>query len=89
MPHAPLAADDVTSRLRKIEGQVRGIQHMVDRREPCGDVLTQVAAVRAALAAVAVVLVEADVRDVLEHHRPGDPAAVAERAADALHLLLG
>ena len=36
-------------RLRKIEGQVRGIERMLDDERPCVDVLTQVAAVRTAL----------------------------------------
>ena len=89
MRHAPLTAEDVTGRLRKIEGQVRGIQHMIDRGEPCGDVLTQVAAARAALAAVAVGLVEADLRSRLgQPGRAPDPAQLAERVATSLHFLL-
>ena len=49
---------DLVVRLRKIEGQVRGLQHMVQRGESCTDVLTQVAAARAALAAVAIGVLE-------------------------------
>ena len=49
---------DLVVRLRKIEGQVRGLQHMVQRGEPCTDVLTQIAAARAALAAVAIGVLE-------------------------------
>ena len=44
------------SRLRRIEGQVRGIQKMVDEDRYCIDVLTQVNAVRAALESVALQL---------------------------------
>lgn len=37
------------SRLRKIEGQVRGIQRMIEERRYCVDILTQLASARAAL----------------------------------------
>ncbi len=46
----------VLSRLRRIEGQVRGIEKMVDEDRYCIDVLTQVNAVRAALEGVALQL---------------------------------
>jgi len=44
------------TRLRRIEGQVRGIEKMVDEDRYCIDVLTQVNAVRAALESVALQL---------------------------------
>ena len=40
-------------RLKRIEGQVRGLQRMIEEEHSCSEILTQVAAVRAALAAVA------------------------------------
>lgn len=46
----------VQTRLRRIEGQVRGLQKMVEEDRYCIDVLTQVAAVKAALEAVALQL---------------------------------
>jgi DNA-binding FrmR family transcriptional regulator len=46
------------TRLRRIEGQVRGIQRMVDEDVYCIDILTQVSAVNKALQSVAVGLVE-------------------------------
>jgi CsoR family transcriptional regulator, copper-sensing transcriptional repressor len=46
----------IQSRLRRIEGQVRGIEKMVDEDRYCIDVLTQVNAVRAALESVALQL---------------------------------
>lgn len=39
----------VYNRLRRIEGQIRGLQRMVERQEPCVDILTQLAAVTAAM----------------------------------------
>ena len=41
--------DQLTARLKRIEGQVRGLQRMVDEETYCIDVLTQVAAVTKAL----------------------------------------
>jgi DNA-binding FrmR family transcriptional regulator len=43
----------MVTRLRRIEGQVRGLQHMIERGDRCIDVLIQVSATRAALTAVA------------------------------------
>ncbi|NIZ92547.1 metal-sensitive transcriptional regulator [Kineococcus rubinsiae] len=48
--------DDVLKRLRRIEGQVRGLQRMVEEETYCIDVLTQVAAATRALQAVALSL---------------------------------
>jgi len=50
--------DTYLKRLRRIEGQVRGLQRMVDEDVYCVDVLTQVAAVTRALQSVALGLLE-------------------------------
>jgi DNA-binding FrmR family transcriptional regulator len=50
--------DAYLKRLRRIEGQVRGLQRMVDEDVYCVDVLTQVSAVTRALQAVALGLLE-------------------------------
>ena len=57
--------EELVTRLRKVEGQVRGLQHMIDRGDRCVDVLTQVAATRAALAAVGRGLLECEIRHAL------------------------
>lgn len=54
---------DYLRRLKRIEGQARGVARMVDEDEYCIDVLTQISAVRSALQAVAMGLME----DHLEH----------------------
>ena len=54
--------DDVQTRLRKIEGQVRGLQRMVDEDTYCIDILTQVNSVIAALRAVGLGLLDDHVR---------------------------
>ncbi|MGW7313637.1 metal-sensitive transcriptional regulator [Streptomyces sp. NPDC054854] len=50
--------EDVIRRLRRIEGQIRGVQRMVTEDAYCIDVLTQVSAVNAALRACAVTLLD-------------------------------
>jgi len=42
---------DVMARMKRIEGQVRGIQRMIDEGKECEDILVQVRAVRSALRA--------------------------------------
>lgn len=41
--------EDIIKRLKRIEGQIKGIQKMVDEEKQCVDILTQVAAARAAI----------------------------------------
>jgi DNA-binding FrmR family transcriptional regulator len=53
---------DLQDRLRRIEGQVRGLQRMIDEDTYCIDVLTQVNSVNAALKAVGMGLLEDHVR---------------------------
>jgi CsoR family transcriptional regulator, copper-sensing transcriptional repressor len=50
--------DDYLKRLRRIEGQVRGLQRMIDEDQYCIDILTQVAATTKALQSVAIGLLE-------------------------------
>lgn len=50
--------DDLLIRLRRIEGQVRGIHRMVDEEKYCVDILVQIAAVRSALDRVGLLLLE-------------------------------
>lgn len=53
-------------RLKKIEGQVRGLQRMIDEDRYCVDVLVQVAAVRAALNKVGLMLLEGHARGCMQ-----------------------
>ena len=52
----------ILNRLRRIEGQVRGLQRMVDEDAYCIDILTQVAAAQTALEHVAVEVLDSHVR---------------------------
>lgn len=54
---------DVTTRLRRLEGQVRGLQRMIDDGAECRDIVTQLAAARGALDRVGFKLMAAALSD--------------------------
>jgi DNA-binding FrmR family transcriptional regulator len=56
------AKEQLLARLRKIEGQVRGLQRMIEDDRYCVDILVQVAAVRAALNRVGLSVLEKHTR---------------------------
>lgn len=53
MNDLPVPRSHIISRLKKIEGQIRGLQNMVEQERDCEDVMTQLAAVKSALESVA------------------------------------
>jgi DNA-binding FrmR family transcriptional regulator len=77
------------ARLKRIEGQVRGLQRMVDEDTYCIDVLTQISAATKALQAVAVGLLEDHLRHcVVQAARDGDPDAKVKEATAAIARLV-
>ena len=74
----------IHNRLSRIEGQVRGIQRMVDEDAYCIDILTQVAAVQTALENVAVQVLDGHVRHCVADAVAGDDPAAAEAKLDEL-----
>jgi DNA-binding FrmR family transcriptional regulator len=83
--------DDYLKRLRRIEGQVRGVHRMVEEDTYCIDVLTQIAAVTKALQAVSLGLLEDHVGHcVVNAARESDEAAAAKvrEAAEAIARLV-
>jgi DNA-binding FrmR family transcriptional regulator len=81
----------VRQRLRRIEGQVRGLQRMVEEDAYCIDVLTQVSAATRALEGVALLLLEEHlehcVRDAIDAGGPGADAKIAEANAAIARLV--
>jgi DNA-binding FrmR family transcriptional regulator len=72
------------NRLRRIEGQVRGLQRMVDEDAYCVDILTQVAAVQTALEQVAVNVLDGHVRHCVADAVGGADEAAADAKLDEL-----
>ena len=83
--------EDYLSRLRRIEGQVRGLQRMVEEDKYCIDILTQVSAVTRALQSVALGLMENHLGHCVTQAvaEGGDVAAAKVReASDAIARLV-
>ena len=82
LPDMPGYTDDKAqflTRLRRIEGQVRGLQRMVDEDTYCIDVLTQIASVTKALQGVGMGLLDDHIRHCVKE--AADPSAAAGDAA--------
>ncbi|MFG1697179.1 metal-sensitive transcriptional regulator [Nonomuraea sp. NPDC049309] len=83
--------EDQLRRLRRIEGQVRGLQRMVDDDKYCIDILTQVSAATSALQSVAISLLEDHLAHcVAEATVKGGPEAEAKvkEASEAIARLV-
>jgi DNA-binding FrmR family transcriptional regulator len=91
MPGYSIAREDYLKRLRRIEGQVRGLQSMVDSDAYCIDVLTQVASVTKALQSVGLGLLDEHirhcVRDAADSGEAEGDAKVSEAVAAVARLL--
>ena len=76
------------NRLSRIEGQVRGVARMVDEDRYCIDVLTQIQAVRAALAKVETEMLKDHLGHCIEVAiTGGDAARQREQASELIQLL--
>ncbi len=79
--------DDYLKRLRRIEGQARGLQRMVEEEKYCIDILTQVAAMTKALQAVSIGLLEEHMNHcVVDAARTGDVEG-REKVAEAVEAI--
>lgn len=91
-PHGYIAHQaDHLRRLRRIEGQARGLQKMVEEEQYCIDILTQVSAMTSALRSVALGLLEEHlahcVADAVSRGGPEADAKLAEASAAIARLV--
>jgi len=75
--------EDIQRRLRRLEGQVRGLQRMISERRDCTDIITQFLAARAALDEIGARVLDAELQRCLPKGTPG-----SERVAKMLRLWL-
>ena len=80
--------EDLLKRLRKVSGQVGGLERMVDEERYCIDILTQVSAVQAALDKVAVALLDDHARHCVVGATEENREAKTEEMMDAVARLL-
>jgi len=89
MPGYKSHKPQVQARLKRIEGQIRGVQKMVDEERYCIDVLTQVGAVKAALDAVALLLLQDHTKHcVVEAIQAGDGSEKVRELSEAVERLV-
>ena len=69
----------ILARLKRVEGQIRGLQRMVESDTYCIDVLTQVSAATRALESVAVQLLDDHLRHCVAHAIQADDATETDR----------
>jgi DNA-binding FrmR family transcriptional regulator len=64
----------VLTRLKRVEGQIRGLQRMVEQGVECSDILTQVSAATAAIKRVGMILLQAYMEECLSKTKKGHSA---------------
>ena len=80
--------DDLTKRLRRIAGQVSGVERMVDEERYCIDILTQISAVRSALDQVAIAVLDDHARHCVVAAAEGKREERTTEMMDAVARLL-
>jgi DNA-binding FrmR family transcriptional regulator len=80
--------DELLTRLRRIEGQIRGIEGMVDDDRYCIDVLTQISAAQAALDKVALGLLDGHAHTCVMGAEPGQQEERTEEMMAAVGRLM-
>ena len=80
--------DDYVKRLRRIEGQVRGMQRMVEEDRWCPDILTQVSAATKALQGVAIGLLDEHVRHCVANATGDQADEMVTEATRAIERLV-
>jgi CsoR family transcriptional regulator, copper-sensing transcriptional repressor len=75
---SPSTRDDVLLRLRRIEGQVRGVQRMVEEARDCREIVNQVAAIKAALVSVNAAVLQCYAHNCLDSNSESPNPQVAE-----------
>ena len=89
MPAYAATKQQLLARLKRIEGQTRGVQKMVDEDRYCIDVLTQISAIQAALDKVALGLLDEHVRHcVIGGEGPGSQEQLTDEMMSAVGRLV-
>ncbi len=78
---------DIMLRLKRIEGQVKGLQKMLLEARGCDEVVTQVLAARAALDKVAFEIISAHIENCLVNQEPEKVKATIRRAVELLQRI--
>lgn len=80
--------DDVTLRLRRIEGQIRGLQRMIGEGQDCVEVIHQLSAARKALDKVGFIILTHKMQDCIKGKEGSEDSEAAMKEAMELFLSL-
>ena len=80
--------DQLLKRMKRIEGQVGGVERMIESDRYCIDVLTQISAVQAALDKVALGLLDEHARHCVVEGHGGEPAEMTDELMAAVGRLM-
>lgn len=80
-------SDELLGRLRRVEGQVRGLQRMIEEERYCIDVLTQISSATRALQGVATSMLDDHLRHCVRDAIGEGPAAADEKVDEALEVI--
>lgn len=84
----PEIKEQIKRRLSRIEGQLRGVQKMIDENRDCQDIVQQLVAIRSAVQSASLVFMEEVAADCLMRAETGDdPAAQRALVSDLIKLM--
>ena len=78
---------NIMNRLKRTEGQIRGIQKMIDEDKECMDVITQLSAVRSSIDRVMGMIVAENLKDCLENPE-NSPEEQAKKMEQAINMII-
>jgi DNA-binding FrmR family transcriptional regulator len=77
--HSEAVKKNLTTRLNRVEGQIRGIKRLIEKDTYCDDVITQIAATQSALNSVSKILLEGHLKNcVVDRLNEGDEEVLDE-----------
>lgn len=78
---------EVINRLKRIEGQLRGVQKMIQEDQECIDIVTQLTAIRSSINSTLGVVISNRISQVI-HHPEEDAKDQEERIQEALKMII-
>lgn len=78
---------DIINRLKRTEGQIRGVQRMIEEDQSCFDIISQMTAIRSSINSTMGVIIGEKITEVIEHP-VNDPQAQEERIRKAINLVI-
>ncbi len=78
---------NIMNRLKRTEGQIRGIQKMIDEEKECMDVMTQLSAVRSSIDRVMGMIVAENLKNCFEHPETS-PEEQAKKMEQAINMII-